>query len=358
MPIKSFRGVQAVRFATALVVVLFHACYWYNRDAGAGGQAPTLELLGDMCVWTFFLISGFVVTHVVDSGREPDWSTFAVRRAVRILPLAWSMTAVKIVAAIAIPNAMFDGGLNAGRIVSSFLLIPTRDPDGHFRTLWGVEWTLVFEAAFYAAVAVCIAARVDPVRFLTPILVAVSVLAVWRPEGGSITWFYADPVLLFLAAGMVLSRAHREGRPFSGMLWLSGLAVVFAVIRALTGASGAIESAAVFLLVSGVFAVVIASERRIGARIPAWLVTAGEASFAIYLTHPLVAQLLPRLLGLTGVTGVPWWAVVSVSVAISVLFGLAVHRWLDAPFGRVLRRRFVPRKPSVPARTPDRQATA
>ncbi|WIB60688.1 acyltransferase [Curtobacterium sp. MCLR17_007] len=343
MDIRTYRGVQALRLVSALVVVAFHACHWFNRDAGATDRAPEIQLVGNLCVWTFFLISGFVVVHVVDSGREPDWKVFAIRRATRILPLAWAMTAIKVAAAVLTPAAMFDGGLTPTRIVASLLLVPSRDPDGDFRTLWGVEWTLVFEAAFYLLVAVALAVRVDPMRLLTPILVVVAVLAVWRPDGGSVLWFYADPVVLFLLVGMWIGRATRTGRVLPTLIASVGVSVVYGVVQAARREMPFGFGVLVFLALSGAFALLIASERRVGARVPNWMVLGGEAAFAIYLTHPLVAQAIPRLLGRASGSDVPWWPVVLASVALAVALGWVVHRWIDTPLGRALRRRLVPR---------------
>lgn len=348
MGIRTYRGVQALRFVIALGVVTAHAGRWFNRDAGSTHHAPELQGGGILLVWSFFLISGFVIALVVDSGREPDWKAFAIRRATRILPLAWAMTAVKIVAALATPAAMNDGSLTPTRIIASFLLVPSRDPAGHFRTLWGVEWTLVLEAAFYVLVAVALALRVDPVRLLTPILIVIAVLAIWRPDGGSVLWFYADPVLLFLVVGMWIGRATRTGKVWSTLVASLGLMVLYAVIQAARQELTLVIGMLAFAGLAGAFALLIASERQIGSRIPNWVVLGGEAGFAIYLTHPLVAQALPRLLGKVGGPDLPWWPVVLASIALSVVLGWVVHTSIDMPLGRALRRRLVPRS-AVPA---------
>lgn len=351
MHIRTYRGVQALRLVSAVIVVAFHACHWFNRDAGSGRTAPEIQLLGDMCVWTFFLISGFVVMHVVDSGREPDWKTFAMRRAIRILPLAWLLTSVKIFAALLAPAAMFDGALTPTRIAASFLLVPSRDPDGSFRTLWGVEWTLVFEMAFYALVAVAIAVRVDPLRLAGPVLLAVAIVSIWRPaHGGSVLWFYADPVVLFLLLGMCIGRATRTRRLRATAFVGIAAAVLYGVVQVLRGAPTGGASAPVFAVLVGAFALVVVSERRFGVLVPDWVVRGGEIAFALYLTHPLVAQAVPRLLGRASVTGVPWWPVVVMSVALSIPLGWAVHRYVDVPLGRTLRRRLIRRTPPVQAR--------
>jgi peptidoglycan/LPS O-acetylase OafA/YrhL len=346
LPIKTYRGVQSLRFVSAVLVVAVHACRWFNRDTGAGAVAPEGELLGDLCVATFFLISGFVVVHVVRSGHEPDWKTFALRRAIRILPLAWAMTSIKIVAAVLAPDAMFDGGLTPTRILTSFLLVPSRDPEGMVRLLWGVEWTLVFEMAFYLLVTIAIALRLDPVVLVTPVILVVSALSIWRPGGGSVLWFYADPIVLFLAAGMWIGRATHTGRawPTSAVALVAML--FYTTTNALRGASTAVDAGLVFAVVTGVFALLVIAEPHVGERIPRWLVLAGDTAFALYLTHPLVAQVFPRVLGRLGVTEVPWFPVVLVSIALSIGLGWFVHQWIDMPLGRALRGRLIrPRSP-------------
>lgn len=345
MPIKTYRGVQSLRFVSAVLVVAVHACRWYNRDTGAGAVAPEGELLGDLCVATFFLISGFVVVHVVRSGHEPDWKTFALRRAIRILPLAWAMTSVKIMAAVLAPDAMFDGGLTPTRILASFLLVPSRDPEGAIRLLWGVEWTLVFEMAFYLLVTIAIAIRLDPVVLATPVILMVAALAIRRPDGGSVFWFYADPIVLFLAAGMWIAQAThtRKAWPASAVTLVAAL--LYATTEALRGESTALDAGLVFAAVTGVFALLVIAEPYVGKRIPGWLVLGGDTAFALYLTHPLVAQVLPRVLGRLGVVDMPWFPVVLVSIALSIGLGWFVHQWIDLPVGRALRRRLVRPRP-------------
>jgi exopolysaccharide production protein ExoZ len=345
LPIKTYRGVQSLRFVSAVLVVAVHACRWYNRDTGAGAVAPEGELLGDLCVATFFLISGFVVVHVVRSGHEPDWKTFALRRAIRILPLAWAMTSVKIMAAVLAPDAMFDGGLTPTRILASFLLVPSRDPEGAIRLLWGVEWTLVFEMAFYLLVAIAIAIRLDPVVLATPVILMVAALSIWRPGGGSVLWFYADPLILFLAAGMWIAQATHTRKTWPASVVTLVAALLYATTEALRGESTALEAGLVFAAVTGVFALLVIAEPYVGKRIPGWLVLGGDTAFALYLTHPLVAQVLPRVLGRLGVVDMPWFPVVLVSIALSIGLGWFVHQWIDLPVGRALRRRLVRPRP-------------
>lgn len=345
----TYRGLQGLRLLTGLVVVAVHSARWFNRDAGSGRVAPQAEFLGDICVAAFFLISGFVVVLVVDSGRESDWRTFALRRAIRILPLAWAMTAVKVAAAVIAPGAMFDGGLSATRIVSSLLLIPSRDPEGQVRMLWGVEWTLVFEVAFYALVTVALATRIDPVRATTFVLLGVATLSLWQSDDGSVLWYYADPVVLYIVAGAWLARAsrgHGSKRTIAGLL---GLAVGFVLLHGIQGDATAFAAATQFVALVGGFAGLVVAEPVIGRHVPDWVVRGGEISFALYLTHPLVAQALPRIIGWTGLDGVPWFPVVVASTAVSIPLAWAVHHWLDVPTGRFLRRTLTPRPPTMRA---------
>jgi len=341
-----YRGVQALRLVSALTVVALHACYWLNRDASSTGRAPSSETLGTLCVAVFFLISGFIVVRVVDSGQEPDWRTFALGRAIRILPLAWAMTTIKIVAAITVPSALFDGGLAPARILSSYLFLPSRDPDGTIRMLWGVEWTLVFEIAFYVLVCVAIACRIDPLLIATPVLILTAVLSVWQSATGSVLWFYADPIVLFLLVGMAIGRAASARRPLEAVIIPSAAAAVFAFVTAARGEMSLTIAALVFVTLTAAFALLVTAEGRLGRMVPNWVVHGGDAAFALYLTHPLIAQALPRLLGTTRWLVIPWWLVVLVSVIASFGLSIVVHRWLDAPVGRALRRVLLPHRGS------------
>jgi peptidoglycan/LPS O-acetylase OafA/YrhL len=99
----------------------------------------------------FFIISGFVM--VISSRRFVDragtWLIFLRHRAVRIVPLYWLLTTVKIIAVAILGGVVLRTGLGFNFVTGSYLFLPVTDSAGHFRPVLPVGWTLTYEFLFY-----------------------------------------------------------------------------------------------------------------------------------------------------------------------------------------------------------------
>ena len=78
---QTFYSIQALRGLAASLVVIAHIFEHPSR-----GDANALLLTGRFGVEIFFIISGFVMTHVAGEGAFSP-GPFAVRRIMRIVPL-------------------------------------------------------------------------------------------------------------------------------------------------------------------------------------------------------------------------------------------------------------------------------
>ena len=331
------RTLQALRFVAALVVVVVHACFYVGDRSDSA--VPSLAPLAGPAVWLFFTISGFIMTVVTDRRPAPDWAAFAAHRILRIAPLYWALTTVKVLTILTAGTLVVDGALGASRVVGSYLFLPTHDEAGAVHPLWGVGWTLTFEMAFYALVTLALARRVDPVRAVGPVLVAAAVASIWRPETGSPWWCYADPATLYFLAGMIVGRGLRHRAPWATSSALLALGLLTALLAQLTGTARPWAQGLVFLLVSALLAVAVAAEPRWGEKVPRALVTGGAASYALYLTHPLVAPLVPEAASRVLSGTPPWPALVAVAVIVSLAAAPVVHSRVELPVTRALRRR-------------------
>src|SRR5262249_17760692 len=87
------QSIQALRFAAALAVILFHLTYLLWDTPFIAAIRP-IARSGKAGVDVFFVISGFIIFMVStkldwSQGTLPVASSFAFRRAVRIYPLYW-----------------------------------------------------------------------------------------------------------------------------------------------------------------------------------------------------------------------------------------------------------------------------
>ncbi|MSR34058.1 MAG: acyltransferase [Phycisphaerales bacterium] len=84
--IKTYTGIQALRFVAAMLVVLAHSTAMVN-------ERMHLDMFKWRAGWSgvdsFFVISGFVMAFSSGSlmTRANDWKIFLMRRLIRIVPL-------------------------------------------------------------------------------------------------------------------------------------------------------------------------------------------------------------------------------------------------------------------------------
>lgn len=179
----NFLTVQALRVVAALLVVLLHAFEtWGERvDPAAPGVNWDNGAAG---VDIFFIISGFVM--VISSRRLVDqagaWLIFLRHRVVRIVPLYWLLTTVKILAVVALAGVVLRTGLDFNFVAGSYLFLPVTDSAGHFRPVLPVGWTLTYEFLFYLLFAAALAMRVDVLRVIIPGPGLIAITALARTE--------------------------------------------------------------------------------------------------------------------------------------------------------------------------------
>jgi peptidoglycan/LPS O-acetylase OafA/YrhL len=251
---------------------------------------------------------------------------FARRRALRIVPLYWLLTAVKFAIASAAPAATPHTQPTAWNLLASFLFIPSRNATGLIRPVLPVGWSLNFEAAFYLLFAVTLALRLQTWWLLLPL--AAAALAGFCHTG---SW----PALLSLANGMVLEFAvgmlvwafatggSAIAKRTAALLFVAGAVLLLALPQA-----GSWRFVVWGLPAAAVVLAALALETSWGPHVPRVLLAVGDASYAIYLVHPFVVP----------VVATHGWVGFLAAVPVSAGVGLAVHRWVDEPLRQALSR--------------------
>lgn len=149
-------GADFVRAAACLVVLFHHLAQRmsWRDDLGFLEWFRMFTQIGTFGVAGFFVLSGFLLSRpfwqALDRGEPmPSLTTYAMRRAARILPGFWLALIVTFVLSITVFGALLDGQLLL-RLVSGFFLVA----DWHWVTLFPVEvngplWSISFEATSY-----------------------------------------------------------------------------------------------------------------------------------------------------------------------------------------------------------------
>ena len=288
--------IQVLRAYAAMSVVICHIVgYELTKKVGISNPLPHYEVF-NAGVDLFFAISGFVMVYSSDRlFSEPGGSReFLLRRIIRIVPLYWTLTTVVLVYLLLTYGNLQAVNLSVEAAVASYLFIPYPQADGLITPVHGVGWTLNFEMFFYVCFAVALKFSQRTGVFL---LTAVLCLLVASPTVLSLPLpldYLSNPIVLEFAFGMLIGLAMKSGYRLPG--WISIAVVVLATLAILFSYKWShVHRAVAWGLPSAaiVAALVFVRQPQNQRLVLKALVLLGDASYALYLVHPL-AITLPR----------------------------------------------------------------
>jgi peptidoglycan/LPS O-acetylase OafA/YrhL len=337
---RGFIGVQALRAVAALLVVAMHADEMWHLRLDPLHSADFWRT-GAAGVDIFFVISGFVMlVSTPKLVRTRDWRAFAWRRFIRIVPLYWAATTLKILSVLAVPALALRTVLRPDNIVASYLFLPWHGPDGDMGPVLPVGWTLNLEMAFYVLFALAIASGRGLLRVILPFLVLAAAASVFiTPHWPGIA-LYCDPIVLEFGAGLCLGTWTLRGRMLPTGPAALALAAGFALLLLVPPVLPRVLSWGVpaALIVAGT----IGLEPWLRRSLPRWWLMLGDASYSIYLTHAFVVAALGPVLQRLGLPLVVSFAMAVIlgcllSAAVGLVCRWAVERPLLAAFQRLHR---------------------
>lgn len=330
------RNIQALRAIAALLVVIVHLEV-LSAPLGLGHAVFSLFAAG---VDLFFVISGFIMVHTT-SRRVISPAAFLLNRVVRIAPLYWALTLAVFAVALAAPALLGTTQGDWGALFRSLVFMPYERADGSVRPVLFVGWSLNLEMGFYLlfALALTVADVGKRVALGVALLAVAVVLHFVVGDSMPIALkFLSQPILLEFAAGMVLGWLHPRlpGSRCAGR-WAAAIGVL--ALPMLIAAAGwpspdgwpmSLPPACVTVL-----AALVAEKSGLAI---AWrpLQLLGDASYALYLTHPFVTQawtLAAREVGLLCSFTAP--ALMAAATISAALVGIVVHHHLERPLGRL-----------------------
>lgn len=350
-------AVQGLRGVAALLVVLDHAIALIVANPGMA-TGPFLPRLGDLTYFgasgvdLFFVISGFVMAHMLGRGHPLRTRDFLLARAIRILPMFWMMSALYIAArwwldGIAYPIEAW---------ANTLTLVPLADRAFYHAPPLYVGWTLGFELCFYGLAAILIAVRSrQPVTGLFLLSIAAAILGTVAPFGRAALAFMLNPIFLEFAMGVAVWASWKRGlgRRLADVLGCVGLLlmVLFLCVDAVPGFSvhyGSVISGESSLLraiewglpYALIMAGVCGGGGSTGLASQA-LARVGDASFSLYLVHPLVMLVIAAAYP----AGSPLdpHLLVGLLCLVALLAALALHHCVERPMLGWLRSRLVRR---------------
>jgi peptidoglycan/LPS O-acetylase OafA/YrhL len=335
-----FNNLQAVRTAAAVGVVVFHLAHYAGPVFAC--DSPVIRwLLGGTWVMfpvpLFFAVSGFVLTHSLQSGRR---GRFLIARAARMYPGYWVAAAavLGLMAATGYPN------MAPPRDLLGWLGVTLRPQEPGVLYVLGVEWSLVYEVGLSACLVVL---SLFGLRRGLPAAAGVwlAVLgvkaAVW--PGYAMDQFPTPKTFLLSAMnapfllGVLAYYLRGRGRAWRWPVFVAVAAFGVVVPARLAAPGVVVDGRVVFERMWWAFAVVAAGLVWFAAQVrqlPAKsrVVVAGDYTYGLYLVHVPLIVIAYRLLREAG------WLVGSlggvlvvgaVAVALGLLYG-RFETWLHA----------------------------
>ena len=357
-PVKRLDHIQALRGVAALMVVVSHLLIIerkYSVD----------QILGDWAVYgmagvdLFFVISGFIMVYVMwDRPRGIKAAgEFLWGRASRIYPLYWVISLLLLALWLVRPDMVFSSIDAPPDIVKSFALFPDdREP------LLAVGWTLVHEMYFYLVFAVIM---LLPRGWLFPSLVlwmsvifAGEFFSVIALSENTVIKIVFSPLthefILGAGAAFIFKLSHEHDPTPVRRRW-----IVFIILFALMSFTNAIKDAEFpldevervddfFIFATLMVYGCVAMDFR---KIKVWkpLVTLGDWSYSLYLTHVLSLTVMGRLWSkFSSDTRIDNVVILLFMVAVTIAVSGLIYHYIEAPMikaARKMRRRLFKTSP-------------
>ncbi|MFC0202804.1 acyltransferase family protein [Novosphingobium soli] len=342
-------NIQVLRATAALLVVVVHL-EALGRPLGLQSEIFDLFAVG---VDLFFVISGFIMVHA--TRRHPlSPGRFLLNRLLRIAPLYWLLTLGVFALALASPGLLGTTAASWPDFLRSLAFVPYQRMDGTMRPMLFVGWSLNLEMAFYALFAATLTLKDRNRGVLAGVLMLAGVVGLGAVMGTALPAelrFLSQPLLLEFAGGMAIgwlyphlpaSAAMARGAAIVGIIALSILVLV---------ARWPLPGGWPVSLPPACLAVLAALVAEKGGLRMHWqpALVLGNASYALYLTHPFVTQawaIASIRSGLLSPATAPALIVAAIACAIAV--GLLVHLAVERPLERLTRQ--IPATPMWQAR--------
>lgn len=344
-----FHFLDALRAAAAWLVVWDHVVWQYapHRSLPVPALATWVHenisqplgvmKFGWLGVCVFFLISGFVITHVSLRERAP---AFAVKRLFRIFPM---LAVTLLLAVLLLPHERAEASpltLLTNLLLVNFWIHPQV-------ILVGVAWTLAIEILFYAFVLASYPLAGRPVLRAALLLAMVAgVIAASRSGGHGFFLFAASAAYLpYLAVGQLLYlvvHARRVDAATGTLLAVAAYGVLLYGLRSIHTQFLPLTNSQLvgFAWALAMFLLFWRLDR--GRPPRPWVQWLADTSYTVYLLHGIVGLfLLDLLVPRVGLAAALPLTLAGIVVAVAVL-----HRHVEKPllaFGQRVAARWSPR---------------
>lgn len=308
--------------------------YWTDKIAAPLHLWQNGGYLG---VLIFFLISGFIVSHVA---QRESRSEFMLKRCARILPLYWGVLA--LIGLLAPLTVWLELPMVLGPQAEEFDFLATATFASWARgtpAVFSIGWTLFIELQFYAVLWLLIPlARRNPLAGSWAALalsMAAYMYAFRQPGWIHFLWNWMYLPYLLVGRAFYLHWANLAS-PAQALVFGSSafgaFLLMFVGIADGRLLAGGVEALVSQLIAIAAFGALCFSTVRC---IPP-LAFCANVSYSLYLLHAPVGSFLLDLL--TGRAGWPYELALAVTLACLLGLSWLSYRWLEQPIQRFVRR--------------------
>jgi len=258
-------------------------------------------------VWVFFVLSGFLITTLAlreeaRAGRL-DIRAFMVRRVFRILPLYYLMLAAYAVWVFVLGMEP-EGAQNFAHYFLNFVFYTPEFPIflTKFDVPFGQTWSLGIEEKFYVVWPFLAFGLLAHSRFRLPVTLAlIAVTATLTATSGWLAQMwgsYTDILIGCLVAQLMHKREVYERLAVLGRTWIAWAVFAAFALATVSQWTGTQIGERMYSTVAAVALIALVTNQRGPATLFSlpWLVRIGVWSYAIYLTHTIVFQVVNPLL--------------------------------------------------------------
>ncbi|EEC7244955.1 acyltransferase [Escherichia coli] len=350
---NNLQYIQALRAIAAMLVVLCHA-----RDFLKGTEyewlAQRLFWPGAFGVDLFFIISGFIIIYTSHSYQSNDLIKFIKKRFLRVWPLYFIMTIAYIVIVKNVDLSLMHGfsynqsssSFELTNIIKGLLFIPlnTESPIYFGPPSLFVGWTLNYEIYFYLVCAIGIALgkfryTFYILWFFITLLALPSIAGVFdRPkiEGLGYINLTMQSLIWEFVFGAIIAILYKSGnfsirdkRIAIPLISIGIIIPVWAYITQFDAGHGIFHSGKFFCIMFACFTA-CSDYIQDNIKIPRIFIMIGDASYSLYLVHPITFILCFKMIDWLGIADLSKsFSFIFIVFITSVAFALLSYKYIE-----------------------------